>query len=119
MKMEKVISEIIHLPRKLIALKDVSAHFLLNESGYREVRNLVSVKLIQQALGAEPLCVEEWLAYSRDKRCGGWYFTSIKGARYAIGCLDEKSGESMQTEYSNPLEACAHFIKKEAEAMLD
>lgn len=114
MSSHKVISDILHIPRDFHKLKNVSIYTLLKESGYFEIHSLISVEAIRMLLISEPKCYEEWLAYSKDKRCNsGWYFTQEEKHKYIVGYYPSRNKSSLS--YEDPLEACSVFIKKEIE----
>jgi len=65
--------------------------------------------MMAQYLAAYPEVVEQWKAYSSDKRTrGGWYLTG-RGDSWEVG-----RGEGGDTSlYGSGEEACSEFILKE------
>lgn len=114
MNLCKIINKILHIPRDLHRLNNVSVYSLLRGSGYFEAYSLISTDDIKAALVSEPNCVDEWLVYSEDKRCdSGWYFMRKEKHEYVVGYYPPYNGSC--TTYSTSLDACAVFIKKEIE----
>lgn len=118
MNLTEVIAKLIHLPREFKMRGNVSIFSLLKESGYFEVHNLISPEEIRSALAIEPEYVDEWLAYSEDKRTSqGWYFLRDEGGGYVVGYFNSLSGDKLRTKYVDQLEACTNFIKKEVDTI--
>jgi uracil-DNA glycosylase len=64
-------------------------------------------------------CISFWLNLSEGKRSdSGWYFRQIDNCKYVVGYFSPK-GNLEITEYLNEIEACAAFIKREIEAILN
>jgi hypothetical protein len=109
---------IINIPKKF-KTANASIHSLLKYSGYFETHDLVTAEAIREALLEHPDYVDDWIQYSEDKRCSsGWFFRQ-KGPGYEVGFFSSKDGYSQSTMYSDRLEACAAFIKKEMEEIRD
>lgn len=111
MNLYKVISKIVHIPRRL---HDMSVYSLLMESGYFEVYSLISPDDIKEVLASELNCIDEWQTYSENKRCSsGWYFMKKEKHKYIVSYYPPYKGACKI--YTTPLDACAAFIKKEIE----
>ncbi|MFH1830519.1 MAG: hypothetical protein ABH871_07070 [Pseudomonadota bacterium] len=114
MNLQRVVRNVLHIPRNFRKLGNISVHTLLKEGGYFEVYSLVSVGDIRASLISEPQCIEEWLLYSEDKRCSsGWYFMQTEKHSYIVGHYP--SDNKLNVTYDDSLDACADFIKKEIE----
>ncbi len=91
---------------------------LLVESGYCEIPDQVAEAAIASALTENPNIVDDWLAYSEDKRVtSGWFFKIERPGQFVVGSEDERSSGMRSTEYSDRIEACAKFIKEEVESI--
>ena len=105
---------IISIPEILTRERDVSFNSLLRKSGFFEMHDKITVEAIQQALLEEPNRVIDrvidWIQYSEDQRCSGWFFVRESG-HYEVGFIPSEGDEIPATKYSDPLEACATFIK--------
>jgi hypothetical protein len=113
MNMETV-NKIINLPLDYKRLGNKSFYTLVKESGYFEMYEQITEKMILDALTEHPECINEWMGYSDDKRSDGWYFLQNDEGKYIVGFWDRKEG-STETEYSDIKTACASFIMKEIE----
>jgi hypothetical protein len=70
-----IAQQIVTLPRTFHSLGNISIFSLLEETGYLELHNQVSVSDIRNALARDPACVREWMQYIDDQRCSSsWYF---------------------------------------------
>jgi hypothetical protein len=94
---------------------DISPFRLMIDSGYADMRAAIDEKKIQAFVRDHPEIIEEWIAYSEDKRCGGWYFTKrLDRDEFVVGRVEApKKVES----FREPTEPCARFIKRELESM--
>lgn len=75
----------------------------------------VTTEAIRDALLEHPDCVSDWVQYSEDKHCGAGWFLASNGADYEVGFFSSKAGRTPPTRFSNPLDGCAEFIKREIE----
>ena len=105
---------IIGIPEILTREGNISFYSLLKKSGYFEMHDKITVEAIRQALLEEPDRVIDrvidWIQYSEDQRCGEWFFLRESG-HYEVGFIPSEGDEIPATKYSDPLEACAIFIK--------
>ncbi|HMV12471.1 MAG TPA: hypothetical protein PKD88_12365 [Nitrosomonas sp.] len=106
-----ILYKLITLPREFSQLNTVSMYDLLKRTGYADLSKSISEDDLYEKLLAHPEVITDWLEYSEDKRCAGWYFRSSNSDRYLVGYYG--NGESFETEYSDKLKACAVFIKHE------
>jgi hypothetical protein len=82
---------------------------LLADARYRELRSEITSATLREYLAANPTVVDEWKAYSEDKRTrGGWHLTG-SGESWEIGRA-EGGGTLL---YGSGEEACAEFILRE------
>jgi hypothetical protein len=85
----------------------------LTRSRYREQRPRFSAEDVRAALSAHPVLVDEWLAYSEDKRTeGGWYVLRD-------GEIGEVLKPASQRSYPTIEEAVAQFILHELDYWAD
>lgn len=114
---DRIADAVVRIPRRMRAAGGISAYDLAARSGYFEHHDGVGEQAISQRLRALPDLVDEWLAYSEDKRVGtGWFFRSTSG-RYEVGYYGGASGEHSSSVHEDRFDACAMFIKREMEAI--
>ena len=119
MKVSDTISGLIRLPRKFKSRGNVSIQDLLQETGYFEIHDEVSSERIHEELIQHPECVDEWMSYSEDKRSSsGWYLKQKDRDTYVVGFYNGKGGKNAQIRYADRIDACAAFIKHEAEDIM-
>jgi hypothetical protein len=118
MKNKTVIAEQITLVPKKIHDTGESVFSLLNETGYPDFRDAITIACLQQVISQHPDCVRDWLGYSEDKRAdSGWFFREEAG-RFVVGYLQSSGKFDPLNMYDNNQEACAEFIKAEIEDIL-
>lgn len=89
--------------------RGLSLRQLIAESDYRAVRARIEASLLSAILRAEPAIVDDWLAYSEDKRTSsGWAFWQSRGGAWVIGDLAGAHEEFGSREF-----ACAEFVLRE------
>lgn len=116
MNLDNTIDKIIYLPKEFSKKGDTSIYDLLKKSGYFEKFNQISEDKILKAVKENPLCINDWLLWSENKRSdSGWYFKKYSDNKYAVGNLISGKGNIQEIEYSDASVACAAFIKKEIE----
>lgn len=94
---------------------DISPWRLMLDSGYPDMRAVISEAKIEDFVRVHPEVIDQWLAYSADKRCGGWYFLREEdGGRYVLGCIEAPGEDEL---FEEPVAPCAKFIKRELESM--
>lgn len=115
---EDVAAVIVHLPRTLQASGVVSIYDLAVRAGYFDVHERVDEPALRKALRAVPDLVEDWLAYSDDKRAeSGWYVRRVPNHGYEVGHYGGIPSNEAHSTYTDKFTACAKFIKHEMEAM--
>jgi hypothetical protein len=117
MDIENVVSVIVNLPGDFKRFGNISSYNLLKQSGYFETYNKIEVKDIIVVLNRAPKLVNSWMSWSEDKRAdSGWFFLKDKANNYIVDnyAAQKDSGKCI---YSNPIEACAEFIKREIESI--
>lgn len=114
---KQTITDVIGIPRQFKEFENVTFNSLLKETGYFDVYDKISVKVIRDALRADSDRVIDWLQLSEDKRSdAGWYFCrGDKGDYYEVGYFSLKANDIPSVKYSDSTEACAAFIKHEIE----
>jgi hypothetical protein len=117
--MNNVSTDIVKIPRTLQIRRDMSIVALLKEMGYLELYDQVSVSDIREALTRDPACVQEWMNYSEDQRCPGWYLRLNEEGLYEVGFFDHNADPhySHRVQYESAMDACAVFIKQEIEGV--
>lgn len=93
--------------------KNISWHDLLKETGYFEIYDGISVQDIREILKKNQEYVKDWLLFSKDQRCTpSWYFKeNADEENYMIGYVTKDINYTDEQKFSNPLDACANFIK--------
>lgn len=106
------------LSRTFLGRGDLSAYAILEQSGYLDRHADVTPDLLREILSGDASLVDDWLAFSENKRTtSGWYFRKeAAGFRvgFFVGDAGNKAGENARTDR---VHACAEFIKKEVEDM--
>jgi hypothetical protein len=83
-----IVEVLIGLPRSFNIAGTKSISSLLTESGYCDYHDRISELLIASALSHKPELINEWLAYSEDKRASsGWYIKQDKSDAFIVGDL--------------------------------
>jgi hypothetical protein len=107
-----ITADLIQLAHRFNSLGNISINALLKKSRYIEMYNQISEQDIREALFKHPECIDEWICYSEDKRSSkGWYLLQEKGNNFKVGFSPCGTDEY----FSNRIDACAAFIKREAE----
>jgi len=116
-ELKNVATRIAMLPRSFNQSGTKSMKTLLSETGYSEVKELLSVSEIKESLRTNPECVSEWLQYSEDKRVeSGWYFRQTSGG-CTVGKRARNGRHVSEQSFPDALDACAVFIKQEVESI--
>lgn len=108
--------KLISLAREFTQNNTVSIYDLLQETGYAKIAGQVSEQDLYEELSAYPGFANDWLEYSEDKRCTGWYFKLNDDNNYLVGFFDESG--CTETEYNDKLKACATFVKHELDEII-
>lgn len=86
-----------------------SAIQLLEESGYFEMPNELTIEALVAFIGSHPNVILAWLKWSEDKRVSsGWYFV-WKAGGYIVGHFPN----GPQLPFSDGVQACAEFVVRE------
>lgn len=111
------VEAVARLPRTFHSRGDLSAYAILEQSGYFDRHADVTPDMLAAILGSDPSLVDEWLAFSENKRTSsGWYFR--QGATgFTVGFVGDAGNKVDESNYTDPIEACAKFIKGEVEEM--
>lgn len=119
MSIKNIIEPLIQLP---LSVPDKSEYARVQETGYFEVREQISVSDIRDVLAEDPyrdLTIKGWIQHSEDQRCSpAWYILQETDARYVVG-YSEKGVHSDEEKYDNALDACASFIKHHIDSMYE
>ena len=114
MKNKEVIKEIIFLAKSANNGENSSFYSLLKDKGYFESHNQISESDISNALVEYPESIDNWLAFSENKRVSSGWFFKKSAEKYTVGYFPADTG-IFPKEYSDPADACAAFIKGEIE----
>ncbi len=115
MDSKDVIDKVVHLPDNFYKLNNISMYSLLEKTGYFQIHYKISENDIMEELYKHPDLVQDWLNWSENKRVDfGWYFVRVDNQRYVVDHT-LLGGRHESTSYSDILEACAVYIKREIE----
>jgi hypothetical protein len=102
---------IVIFPRVTSQDENVSFYSLLRKSGYFEMHDTITIEAIRESLLEYPDYVNDWIQYSEDQRCHPTWFLQRNGMDYEVGFISLDTDDIPLTKFSDPLEACATFIK--------
>lgn len=89
---------------------------VVRASGFAEFRGQFAPRELADYLRAKPAIVDQWIAYSEDKRTTeGWYLRPP----YSIGRVARWSPPMHEVKHPDLAAACAAFIIAELGAILD
>jgi hypothetical protein len=109
-----LVADICELPVRFKARGDTSVFKLVDESGYRDSPNGLSVAAVSGYLAQHPGLADAWLGYSADKRVSsGWYVVEKGGDTFEVGYYPQ--GERLSV--AGRISACAEFIVREIRAI--
>ena len=110
-------NRVLVLPRTFGAIGAVSIYDLLKETGYCDNPAQISEAAIADALSRNLGLIDDWLAYSEDKRTkSGWYIRPNDGS-LIVGRFETAPATDTETVYADRIRACAVFIKQEVETI--
>ena len=115
MDVARTILIVIRLPRTFYENGNVSVYSLLLDTGYFEEYELVSEAALCAAVREHSEYIKDWLSLSEDKRTSGWYFQQTDQEHWEVGYVSASVGRIDPIQYSDPVMACAAFIKREVE----
>ena len=117
LNMRATAEAVVRLPRTFLSRRDLSTYAILEQSGYFDRHADVTPELLAEILANDTSLVDDWLAFSENKRtCSGWYFCQ-KGTDFTVGFVDDVGSKVNENTYDDRIEACSEFIKKEVEDM--
>lgn len=113
---EEMIALLCSLPLELSRSDGISMLRAIDESGYRGNESAIGESDIRQYLLKHRHLIQEWSSYSESKRAGsGWHFDpDLK----QVGLFLAGRRDQIQT-FDDGASACACFIKKEVDSVLD
>ncbi|HWN10522.1 MAG TPA: hypothetical protein VNO50_14860 [Pyrinomonadaceae bacterium] len=87
---------------------------LLSSTRYRELRPTLRVEALEQQFEADHHLIEQWVAYSQDKRTrGGWWFQPV-GAEWEVGRFGDSGADTSTSDrFSKPSSAAAAYVLRE------
>lgn len=97
--------------------RDAAPLEIMLESRYHVYRALITLKEIHQYLLTHPDLVGAWRGYSEDKRSDGWGFDYEK--RRVFYDPGSRSAQQQEEVFDDVTQACAAYIKHEADSMAD
>jgi hypothetical protein len=81
----------------------------MDRADYRALRPSIEASQLAAVLEANPALIDEWLAYSEDKRTSlGWGFEATEEAEWLVST---PQGESER--FLSPSTACAEYVLRE------
>jgi len=111
MRGTRVVAAIVGIARNLKAHGNSSFRALLDLSGF--TGGEITQKELRDAITANSTVVEDWLAYSEDKRVdSGWYFRERAGG-YEVGHMGRDGTTTESRRFEQCEDACAYFIQLE------
>ena len=116
MDKKQIINAMLQIPETL--KKIPTQPFYVIATGIKNsLRNSdVSNEDLRSELLIKPHLINEWLAYSEDKRVSnGWFFRHIDSITYEVGFCENRKGIIKSFIFDDAAEACAFFVNKEAE----
>jgi hypothetical protein len=111
------IEKICNLPLDF-RITDKSSLALLQESKFSDFHNDITKQDIIDYLSRHKNLIHNWEIWSEDKRTGGYYL-SISPDKYLVGSLDKDGKENFSKSFVSAEDACAEFILREVNAILD
>lgn len=94
------------------SLRELSLVQLLEQTGYRALRQQLSIALVQRYLKEHPEHLEVWEQYSEDKRTDGGSYLCRLGPLWEVGELTT----GRRKFFLSRSRACATFILRELDA---
>jgi hypothetical protein len=89
--------------------RGLSLSALMDRADYRAPRPSVEASQLAAVLEANPALIDEWLAYSEDKRTSlGWGLEATEEADWLVSTLQGQS-----ERFPSPSTACAEFVLRE------
>ena len=117
---QDTIQRILRLPVDFHAIGSKSIVQLLLESGYEDCQLEITAKVLEEAIREFPTLIQAWSHYSEDQRTSeGWYFLRNENDQFEVGYYDAVNGKERQQVFSDEAEACAVFIQKEIEGIME
>lgn len=93
-----------------------SLHAVVQASGFADIRGQFSTRDLADYLRTRPAIVEQWVAYSQDKRTSeGWYLRPSM----SVGRITREPPPMREQRYPDLSAACAAFIVAELSDILD
>jgi hypothetical protein len=118
MDIGQVVLNILYMPSTFKELGNVSMIDLIKQSGYVEMHDQISKRMIKDALQLHKECINDWIIYSEDQRSDKkWYIKDGNPGKYIVGYFAIKGERFELPEFENVVDACAEFIMKEIEIL--
>jgi len=97
---------------------DKSSLTLFQESKFADFYKVITQRDIKDYLSRHMNLIDAWKIWSEDKRTWGYYL-SISPDKYFVGSFDKDGNENFAKSFDTAIDACAEFIFREANAILD
>lgn len=111
--------KLIGLARDFWEIGTISIYDLVKRSKYENEADQISEQTLYEELLAHPNFVDDWLQYSADKRTTGWFFSAKDEGRYLVGYTDPMKDEYSETIYKDRSRACAAYLKRELDSIIE
>ena len=107
------VREIIAIPNRLYKLENISVFELLQQTGYFEVFDEITIENIIDELLKCPELVQDWITWSENKRAASGWYLKVEGEKSCI--VGKLSNPLLYNKYDNLITASGNFIKMEIE----
>lgn len=115
MNREELISKLIELPSE-VANKNKSVYSFFLGIGYLDVGIAAKEDEIMLEVKKRPALIQEWQAWSEDKRTAGWYIRPINNM-YEIGYIDINGVLKHSERIEDEASAFSKYISNEISDM--
>jgi hypothetical protein len=110
--------KLIGLARDFWEIETISIYDLVKQCNYENEANQINEQTLYEELLAYPNFVDDWLQYSDDNRCPGWFFSEKGDGEYLVGYTDAIKEEYSETIYKDRSMACAAYLKRELDSII-
>ncbi len=107
MYVEDVIRNICFMPKTFFGLRDISLLSLLEESGYKEMKDQINSDLLKEFISKNVFLINIWKQLSEDQRCSPALVFEDKKVYY----LNEKLEIENLITFEDTIEGCALYIQ--------
>lgn len=115
MDMHMIARNVVQIPRLMQKDTHLSIASALELTGYNQNYSSIETTQLAEALAADKTLLDEWKQYSEDKRTtSGWYIEFTQND-FIVGYFESSRGSTQKLHFTNPVDACAAFVKREIE----